>query len=398
LRGKSDGGTHGRLKGEFMQVKAKGSKELLSEVIDAGLCAMCGACAGSCPYLRSFEGRIVRMDECTLSESGRCYQYCPRTRTDMDAVSQGTFGVPYAGDELGVVREVFMARSADDAIRERGQYGGVVTTLLSLAMSEGLIDAAVVTEGETGQMPTAKVARTAAEIVECAGSSYMACPVLETLNRIPEDNQEKLGIVATPCQVLALGKMKADHPQRRPAIDSTKLVLGLFCTWALSPTEFHRFLQTNLNLPEVRKFDIPPPPANTFEAYTASGKAQFSLDQVREFTMPTCAYCLDMTAEFADVSVGSVEGTEGWNTVIVRSKAGADLVEMARAKGALETDVLAEANLAHLKEAALLKKTRALRAITDKTGDKSDLLYLGLSTEVAKKLLGQGGGQKTEVS
>ena len=370
-----------------MQVKTKGSKELIEEVISAGLCAFCGACAGSCPYLRSFEGRIVQMDECTLSE-GRCYQYCPRTYTDMDAVSQGTFGVPYPVDELGISREVLMARSADGAIRERGQYGGVVTTLLSLAMAEGLIDAAVVTEGDVGQMPKAVVARSAADIVECAGSSYMACSVLETLNRLPEDNQEKLGIVATPCQVLALGKMRADPPERRPAIDNTRLVLGLFCTWALSPSEFHRFLRTNLNLPEVKKFDIPPPPANTFEAYTASGKASISLDQVREFTLSACAYCLDMTAEFADVSVGSVEGTEGWNTVIVRSKAGADLMEMARARGAVETDVLPEANLAHLKEAALLKKKRALKAITDKTGDSSDLLYLGLSTDVAKRLLG----------
>ena len=104
--------------------------------------------------------------------------------------------------------------------------------------------------------------------------------------------------------------------------------------------------------------------------------------------MSTCAYCLDMTSEFADVSVGSVEGVEGWNTVVVRSKAGSDLMEIARAKGAIETDALPEANLAHLKEAALLKKTRALQAITDKTGDSSDLLYLGLSTEVAERLLG----------
>ncbi len=29
--------------------------------------------------------------------------------------------------------------------------------------------------------------------------------------------------------------------------------------------------------------------------------------------MPACAYCLDMTYEFADISVGSVEGIEGWN-------------------------------------------------------------------------------------
>ena len=370
-----------------MQVTVKGPKELMEEVIGAGLCALCGACAGTCPYLRSFEGRIVQMDECTLSE-GHCYQHCPRTYTDMDAVSQRRFGAPYAGDELGSVREVLIARSADGAVRERGQYGGVVTSLLSLAMTEGLIDAAVVTEASSGRMPEAVVARSAADILRCAGSSYMACSVLETLNRLPEDSREKLAVVATPCQALALNKMMLDAPANRPAVGNTKLTLGLFCTWALSPEEFHRFLRTNLNLSEVKKFDIPPPPANVFEAYTVSGKASFSLDQVREFTMSTCAYCLDMTAEFADISVGSVEGIDGWNTVIVRTEAGADLLKMARARGSIETEILPEANLAHLKEASLLKKKRALRAITDRTGDSGDLLYLGLAKEVADRLLG----------
>jgi coenzyme F420 hydrogenase subunit beta len=235
-------------------------------------------------------------------------------------------------------------------------------------------------------MPKAVVARSAADIMAAAGSSYMACSVLETLNGLPEDSREKLGIVTTPCQALALGKMKLDPPANHPAAANTKLVLGLFCTWALSAAEFHRFLGSNLNLAEVKRFDIPPPPANVFEAYTASGKASFSLEQVREFTMSTCAYCLDMTAELADISVGSVEGIEGWNTVIVRSETGADLLKMALAKGSLETKALPEANLAHLGEASLLKKKRALKAITEKTGKSSDLLYLGITKDVVERL------------
>ena len=95
-----------------------------------------------------------------------------------------------------------------------------------------------------------------------------------------------------------------------------------------------------------------------------------------------------MTAEFADVSVGSVEGIEGWNTVIVRTEAGAEIVEMARASGKLETAAVPPENLAHLKEAALLKKVRALRQITEMTGSTNDLLYLGLSAGVVDRLLG----------
>ena len=103
--------------------------------------------------------------------------------------------------------------------------------------------------------------------------------------------------------------------------------------------------------------------------------------------MPTCAYCLDMTSEFADISVGSVEGIEGWNTVIVRTDAGAELMEMAKAKEKLETDTIPPQNLAHLKEASLLKKKRALTEIIKRSGARSNLLYLGLSESMIDKLL-----------
>ena len=103
--------------------------------------------------------------------------------------------------------------------------------------------------------------------------------------------------------------------------------------------------------------------------------------------MPTCTYCLDMTSEFADISVGSVEGIEGWNTVIIRTDAGAELMETAKAKGKLEIDNLPGENLAHLKEAALLKKKRALQEIITRSGDRKNLLYLGLSQSRTDKLL-----------
>ena len=103
--------------------------------------------------------------------------------------------------------------------------------------------------------------------------------------------------------------------------------------------------------------------------------------------MPTCTYCLDMTAEFADISVGSVEGIEGWNTVLVRTNAGVKLIELSKAKGKLETGHLPSQILAHLKEAALLKKKRALKEIIKKTGNKKNLLYLGLQESIIERLL-----------
>ncbi len=369
-----------------MVKETKGCNELISEVIEKNLCCLCGACAGSCPYLRSYKGRIVSMDSCTLDD-GQCYQYCPRTPLDMDALSRKIFGLPYGEEEMGSVREFFMARSGDSAIREKGQYGGTVTTLLTAALEEGLIDRALLTRTEKDKTPRPLLTGNKTEVLEAAGSNYMACSVLEAYNRLPEDYSDRLALVGVPCQVLALGKMRTQPPRHRSSTDQIALVIGLFCTWALSPAVFHDYLKNSLNLSSAIRFDIPPPPANRFDVYTESGKISLPLERVRECVMPTCAYCLDMTAEFSDVSVGSVEGIEGWNTVIVRSEAGARLIETARSQGKLEIRELPEEKLGHLKEAALLKKKRALKQIIQKTGDRKDLLYIGLSDKVAEKLL-----------
>jgi coenzyme F420 hydrogenase subunit beta len=364
----------------------KGEKELVAEVINAGLCAYCGACAGACPYLVPNKGKMVMMDNCTKT-GGQCYEYCPRTSTDMDALSRKLFDAPYNGSEMGTVSEVLMARSADPGVRAKAQYGGVVTALLVLAKREGLIDAAILSRTTGDKTPEAIVANSVAEIMECAGSNYMACPVVEKYNRLPFDGAPRVGVVAMPCQAVALGKMKLQPPRNRGDIGNLKFVIGLFCTWALSADTFHKFLKDNLNLPSVTRFDIPPPPANVFNAYTASGKVALSLDQVRKYAMPTCAYCTDMTSEFTDISVGSVEGIEDWNTVIVRSDAGARLLKLAKTKKVLETGELPAANLAHLKEAALIKKKRALREIVKKTGSRDNLMYLQLPRATADKLL-----------
>jgi coenzyme F420 hydrogenase subunit beta len=369
-----------------MVTATKGMKELYNEVINAGMCAVCGACVGDCPYSVFYKGKVRMLDYCNRTD-GHCYEYCPRTFTDLDAVSQKIHGVRYAGDEIGPCRTIFMARSKDKKVLEKAQYGGVVTTLLSLALSEGIIDKAVLAKTTGEKLPAGFVASTAKEVLECAGSNYMAFPALEAINRLPRDNKDRLGVVVTPCQALALAKMRLNPPTERANIENVKLVVGLFCTWALSYDRFYQFLKDNVDLPKVRKFDIPPPPANRFDVYIGKEVKSFSLDEVRNYRMETCAYCTDMTAEFTDISVGSVEGTEGWNTVIVRTQRGEDIVDIAKKKGLIEVKPLGAAGLSHLKQASLNKKARAVKEIVAKTGDKDNLMYLGMSKQVRDRLL-----------
>ena len=374
-----------------MVTKTKGMAELFKEVINKDLCALCGACIGDCPYTVFYRGKIRMLDFCNREE-GHCYEYCPRTHTDLDAINNKLFGVPFSGSEIGTVKDVFMARSKDAKVRSNAQYGGTVTSLLLLAMENGLINAAITTKTSDEKLPESCMAHSAAEVMAGAGSSYMAYPVLEALNRLPKDSKDSLGIVVTPCQAIALAKMRLNPPTQRNSLDNLRLSIGLFCTWALAYDRFYEFLKNNVDLAKVKKFDIPPPPANRFDVYMGKDVKSFPLDEVRKYRMPTCAYCLDMTAEFTDISVGSVEGVEGWNTVIVRTQRGAELIAEAKTKGKLEIKDLPAQSLAHLKEASFNKKARAVQEIVRKTGDKNGLMYLGISNNLKEKLLGHRVG------
>ena len=359
-----------------------GLQQLREQVLDAGLCTFCGACSGLCPYLKPFQGRVTVMESCPVTSS-RCISFCPRSAFDMDAASERLHGAGYRGEPLGEVRQVLIARSTDAQVRSRAQYGGTVTTLVCAALEEGTIESAVLTSNQGG-VPRGVVASTREEVLACSGSSYLAAPTLEALNR--HRGEGRLGIVGTPCQLQAVASM-ADSPYaERSNAPKVALRIGLFCTWALS----HSFLSRLAEVapPEaISKTDVPPPPASVFEVHANGSRTAIPLEEVRTFIRPTCDLCPDMTAELADVSVGSAEGIEGWNTLLVRTEAGERLVEAAQARGLLETGPLPQASQDHLTGAAMNKKRRAFRRLAERTGDPGDLLFMKLSRDVASRLI-----------
>ena len=362
------------------------SKKLNKEVIESGMCTLCGGCTGLCPYRVLHDGRIVRLHHCRLTE-GQCYQNCPRTFTDMDAISQLIFGMPYGNNEFGIAEEIFLARSTDLEIHKKAQDGGVVTSLLSVAMNEGIINGAVETKLDNEKNPHGFIARNREELLDCAGVSYEPSPVIDVINSIPKESTEKFGFVGLPCHVICLRKMKLSPSANRANIENVNLIIGLFCGWTLSHG-FHQFLTMHFDISKAIKFDIPHHPAHSFDVYTESEKQSVDLDEIRQFVNTACSYCFDMTAEFSDLSVGSGRDMfKGWNTVIVRTKAGAEILDIAKKNNAVETQPIPTESITNLKRASLNKKRSALRNIIARTGSTSDIGYLGISHSLINKLL-----------
>jgi len=295
-------------------------------------------------------------------DHGRCFAYCPMTFFDQEMVSGFVFGEPYDSSGLGHVAAVVASRASDPITSARGQAGGTVTALLVMALEARRIDAAVLTGGSTENgFPKGIVAVTESEVRSCAGSKFTSAHSLAALREALDRGYNRIGVVGLPCQVRSLRKMAFYDLKNENLKDRIGLVIGLFCNWAFSGRDFVSFLASRFEAKRIKKFNIPPPPANTLEIETENGPESISLDELRPLIQPACQNCDDMTAEFSDVSVGMYEGRPGWNTLIARTELGRSLVENAVREGQLETDVFPEANLVHLREASMNKKKRSTK-------------------------------------
>ena len=334
----------------------RGQCELVDKVISEGICVKCGACVNLCPYFDYFDGSIVVTDDCH-ADTWRCLQLCPMAEYDDTSLKRGG-GALEGRSEIGPFKEIFIARARDEGIRRRAQYGGFVSSFLVYTLEERLIRAAILTDKGNEISPIGVIARERADILKCGGSRYTAAATLAALNRAIKAEEEKLAVVGLPCQMEALARMRLMNPDGGERDSRVSLKIGLFCTWALDYRKLHHYLKTlNITGP-IQKYDIPPPPAQIFQIQTEQGWQVFPLDDIRPSIQEGCTLCQDMTAEWADISVGTVEGMEGWNTVVVRSENGSQLLRGFIKAGLIEMHELPEENLEHLKEASLNKRKR----------------------------------------
>jgi coenzyme F420 hydrogenase subunit beta len=373
--------------------KIMGQKELQKQVMETGLCTNCGACVNLCPYAVAHKDHTIILDPCGREE-GRCYAFCPRTPTDLETLRR-QYDDKDLTPELGALRGFYLTRAADPEVRKSSQHGGTVTTLVSLALEEGLIDTAVLAEEGEGFLPQGVAVQRVSEVKKKGKSRFVVSPNLAAFHRAVKGSAGKIGVVATPCQALALAKMRLKpYPSKDSNIDKLRLVIGLFCGWALSWRELKALLEKRFGKDSILGLDIPPSKHNSMEVHTPKGIVEISLDEVTPFVRKSCRYCWDMTAEFSDLSVGSArvpEGWEvarGWNQVIVRTTAGQELLDLARDRKVLEFREMPEGNLERLKKASVNKKRTALQNLAQMSGNSRDLLYLDAQDPVFRTLAG----------
>jgi coenzyme F420 hydrogenase subunit beta len=365
-----------------------GSNELIEDVFNQELCIGCGACINLCPYYKNHKGKTARLFPCDLSQ-GRCYAYCPKAEVDLDELSRQTWNLSYDGSPVGNHRQILAARAGAKMPQTAFQSGGTVSALTTLALKNGIIDAAVLTDRE-GLVPVPRLVTNWQDVVKYACSKFMAAPTLAAVNGGIQEGYTRLGVVATPCQMTAVAQMRANPLAREDFTDPVALTVGLFCNWSLDTRQLSAMLSEKLDISTIRGMDIPPPPAGIMVVETENEPTEIPLSEIKPLIPQSCFICPDMTSEFSDVSVGMFEGQPGWNTLVVRSKTAADLVTMACDEGYLETKAMPPESITQLTGAAGEKKARAVRTLLRRkliNNQNSERSAMRMPPDIIEKIL-----------
>jgi len=344
-------------------MQVKGSKEIRAGVLDSGLCTGCGACVSLCPYYATHKGKTVMHFSCTRDE-GRCHAHCPRAEVNLDRISTQIFGEEYSAEPFGSYISIYAARAGDKAGLGSFQTAGTVSALMKFSMEKGYIDSAVLTKNDKG-FGVPVIIDDPSGIEKASGSRYSVSPTVKGVNEAIISGRRKIGAVGTPCQTLAVAQLRGNPLKQENFTDPIAFSIGLFCTWALTASDFTALLKSMGDISTIRRLDIPPPPASVMEIETGNKSYIIPLDDIRKLIPEACSYCHDMTAEFADISVGVYEGKTKQNIAIIRTEKGRKIFEEAVTAGYLVTEKIPEEAIAPLAAASMNKKKRGLAKLAE---------------------------------
>ncbi|OQY47683.1 MAG: hypothetical protein B6240_05545 [Desulfobacteraceae bacterium 4572_87] len=324
----------------------QGQAWIKNQVMDQGLCTGCAACVGLCPYQKFYRDQTAIIHECDRTW-GRCAAYCPRGQVDLNGLRKAMFAPVDLTPELGAVKGLYMTRASDPQMRDRAQHGGTVSTLVTLALEQGLIGTAILAGREENHRSESVSVSDPSRVASLAGSKFSVSPTVGKFNEVSQNGPSKIGVVATPCQALALARMRVcPQPGDEERVNKLELVIGLFCGWALSWRELSGLIREKVGSALVKSMDIPPSQHQVMELHTDNGIITIPMEEVQ-----ACVRDL------------------------VRTEKGQALLDLARSRGMLEFKEVPLENLSKLKAASLGKKNACAAQLEEVSGSKDDLIY-----------------------
>lgn len=321
---------------------------LMEQVVDPGKCVGCAACVTICPVdvfdYAEERPRDTRNDACVFCEL--CADACPVLRpTDQDLKQQMELREPVQDEGFGAYSYAVLARTTQEYIRKEGQDGGICSALIIHGMQQGTIKAAVVgnEDPDNPQMGMAKLAETPEGVLSAARSRYTYQPNTLALADAMKRGLGPLAVVGVPCQVDGVRQQQFSSIRLDVAEwyrENIGLVIGLFCSESFTEKGID-WLAEELDVPkrDITNINI----KGRVEIKMRDGsEAVKSLKAFGKYARPACLYCMDYSADNADIGLGGI-GLDGWTFTVIRTEAGHQAWQALLKSGWVETKELDEA-------------------------------------------------------
>jgi len=317
-------------------------------VIDSGLCSLCGSCGLICekieykdfPSLKEGTSCVINNGAKTCGTLGCCYDNCPMTSFFKKEYVLAIFGEEASDPDLGVFKKIISARSTNNEILSRAQNGGTITSLLAYALSGNLTDpkyaGAIVTRKEEAWIPIPFFASKPEELLLSTGSIYSRLPLSQQIRSLLRE-KHNLIFVGTGCQTTGVRKYQYNFLNKVPPEVAHLFLIGVFCYENFPYPQFKNAIQekSKVSIDTISKMDINK--GKMILNIRDGTVLQIPIKEFNSLVPGACKFCTNFTAELADISVGSVGAEENWNSLIIRSEEGLEVVERAEDDGIIET-------------------------------------------------------------
>lgn len=190
------------------------SASVIAEVLNAGLCAGCGACQVLAPecieIAYSADGYLrprLKADPDPLQEEG-IRAVCPGI--GQQVIPDGRPDDPMWGPYLGVS----VGHAADPDLRHRASSGGALSALLGHLLANKDVDGIVQTAPDetVPYLNRATVSSSPEAVLQASGSRYAPSSPLAALSQYL-GRGKRYAIVAKPCDIAALRRLAALDPE-----------------------------------------------------------------------------------------------------------------------------------------------------------------------------------------
>lgn len=238
--------------------------------------------------------------------------------------------------------DMYIARSLDNEILEKGEYGGVVTSLLKYSLESGRVDAVVAVRARDGNrydgVPV--LVNNPDEIVKVAGALHCTSPNIARFLKeyLSGASDQKIAVVVKPCDAKAVIELAK---RNQIALDNL-LLIGLNCTGTLPSAKAKKMLEDEFGVDpaDVVAEDIED---NRLTIRLRDGTEKqrdlAGLEQKSYGRRENCRRCETNIPRMADIACGKW-GTQDKNTSFIEicSEIGSAFIDEASQAGAIKVE------------------------------------------------------------